>query len=387
MNIFKIMKPLTKGYLPPLGEFPEPLLDFAANVSKFRGRFQKLTSIERVLTAIRHKEPDRVPVATLVCAGGRQVSGISFPEYAKDAEKGAQAFLDGLDFAGGDVVVLLLDLSVEASDLGQKLEYPENSTPRPDFNNHIIKDVSDYERIKTIDVKEAPRMSEYVRLCHKVVEKVGFRSIVSGFIYGPLGVLAMMRGAENMFKDCVLYPTQVKKACESITEVLIDFADAQCKTGVSAVAIDTLFASRNGLSKKLWEEIEGPFSREISRKIKEHGLLVGVHNCGHDIYFDAQIKFMEPDLISFAHLPDDCSTPREMKHRYGNQVTLVGYVPTPLLVHGTPKQVMEECWRQIDDLALGGGYILAPGCEYPPNISLTNAIALVNAAEKYGKSR
>jgi uroporphyrinogen decarboxylase len=49
--------------------------------------------------------------------------------------------------------------------------------------------------------------------------------------------------------------------------------------------------------------------------------------------------------------------------------------------------VMEECRRQIDDLAPGGGYILAPGCEYPPNIPLTNAIALVNAAEKYSKKR
>lgn len=387
MNLSKIIKTLTNGNLPPLGEFPDPLLDFAAGVSKLRGRFQKLTSVERVLTALRHKEPDRVPVATLVCAGGRQVSGISFPEYSLNAEKGAQAFLDGLDFAGGDVVVLLLDLSVEASDLGQKLEYPDNSTPRPDFNNHIIKDVPDYECIKTVNIKDAPRMSEYVRLCQKVVERVGFRSIVSGFIYGPLGVLAMMRGAENMFKDCVLYPTQVKKACEVITEVLVDFADAQCKTGISAVAIDTLFASRNGLSKKLWEEIEGPFSREISKKVKENGLIVGIHNCGHDIYFDAQIKFMEPEFISFAHLPDDCRTPKEMKQRYGNQITLVGYVPTPLLIHGTPKQVMEESWRQIDDLAAGGGYILAPGCEYPPNIPLTNAIALVNAAEKYGKSR
>jgi uroporphyrinogen decarboxylase len=119
LNIPKIIKPLTKGYLPPLGEFPEFLLDFAANVSKFRGRFQKLTSVERVLTAIRHKEPDHVPVATIVCAGGRQVSGITFPEYSLNAEKAAQAFVDGLDFTGGDVVVLLLDLSVEASDLGK----------------------------------------------------------------------------------------------------------------------------------------------------------------------------------------------------------------------------------------------------------------------------
>jgi uroporphyrinogen decarboxylase len=46
---------------------------------------------------------------------------------------------------------------------------------------------------------------------------------------------------------------------------------------------------------------------------------------------------------------------------------------------------MEECWRQIDDLAPGGGFILAPGCEYPPNIPLTNAIAMVNASKRYAK--
>jgi len=387
MDIFKIARQLHNKTLPPLGQIPGPLLDLAANLSRFRGRFQALSSIERVLAAIRHKETDRVPVATIVCAGGRQLSGISFPDYARHADKGAHAFVDALEFAGGDVIVLLLDLSVEASDLGQKLEYPHNSTPRPDYANPAIRDLDDYDHIQPITLTNAPRMSEYIRLCHNVVKKVGFRSIVSGFIYGPLGVLAMMRGAENMFKDCVLHPNKVKRACESITEVLIEYADAQCKTGVSAVTIDTLFASKNGVSKKLWEEIEGPFSREISRKIKENGLLTGVHNCGHDLYFDAQIKFMEPDLISFAHLPDDCATPKEMKDRYGKYITLVGYVPTPLLVHGTAKEVMEECWRQIDDLAPGGGFILAPGCEYPPNIPLTNAIAMVNASKRYAKSR
>ena len=112
--------------------------------------------------------------------------------------------------------------------------------------------------------------------------------------------------------------------------------------------------------------------------------MVGVHNCGHDLYFDAQIRSMEPDVISFAHLPDDCGTPHELKERYGDQLTLVGYVPTSLLVEGSPKEVIDECRRQIDVLGRDGGYILAPGCEYPPNIPLTNAFALVKAAESYG---
>jgi uroporphyrinogen decarboxylase len=203
-------------------------------------------------------------------------------------------------------------------------------------------------------------------------------------VFGPLGVLSMMRGAEPMFRDCVLYPKKVIKACEAITPTLLDFVQAQCETGLPSICIDTLYASANGLSKPLWEEIEGPFAREISRVIKKNGLSVAVHNCGHDLYFDAQIRSMEPDAISFAHLPDDCKTPKELKERYGDQVTLIGYIPTPLLVEGTPQQVMAACREQIDVLARDGGYILAPGCEYPPNIPLTNAFSLIRAAEKYG---
>jgi uroporphyrinogen decarboxylase len=46
--------------------------------------------------------------------------------------------------------------------------------------------------------------------------------------------------------------------------------------------------------------------------------------------------------------------------------------------------VMEECRRVIDDLAPGGGFILAPGCEYPPNANLMNAVVMVETARLYG---
>ncbi len=383
-NLRKLFDILREGRMPPLSEIPEPLLDAVASLSSLRGRWTPLTSVERVMTSFRHKEPDRVPATPIICAAGRQIKGIPFPEFATNAEKSADVYMSGFEFVGGDFIVLLWDLSVEAQDFGQRVLYPENSTPMPDYDHPVIKDVADYGKLKPIDYAHAERMQEFVRLCRIMVNRIGFRSVLSGFVFGPLGVLSMMRGAERMFRDCVLHPKEVMRACEAITQTLLEFVQAQCETGLPAVCIDTLYASANGLSKQLWEEIEGPFAREISQLIRKNGLSVAVHNCGHDNYFDAQIRSMEPDAISFAHLPDDCETPRDLKERYGDQVTLVGYVPTPLLAEGTPQQVMDACREQIDVLAKDGGYILAPGCEYPPNISLTNAFSIMKAAEIYG---
>jgi len=382
LNVLKIYESLRQGRIPPIREIPEPLLDAVAALGHLRGRWTPLSSLERILTTFRHKEPDRVPVTPVLCAGARQIAGVPFPEYAQDARKAAEVFSAGFEFVGGDLVILMLDLSVEASDFGQKILFPENSTPAPDYANPRIRSVSDYRKLKPIELAGAPRMQMFLELCRIMVQRVGFRAVVTGFAFGPLGVLGMMRGAERLFKDCVHHPGDVMRACETLTSVLIEFVEAQCDTGVPAVALDTLYASRNGLSKSLWEKIEGPFVREISRAIRRKGALVGIHNCGHDIYFDAQIRTMEPEVISFAHLPDDCRTPRELKERYGGQVTLLGYVPTPLLVHGSPQQVMDACREQIEDLARDGGYVLAPGCEYPPNTPPTNAFALVKAAER-----
>ena len=385
MGVLNIIKMLLNQRMPAMGTVPPFLLDLVAAMAEFRGSFSRLSTMERVITAMRHKEPDRVPVATITCAAGRQVSGVGFPDYSKDPDKAAQVFLEGFRFTGGDAIILLLDLSVEACDLGQKLIYPENSTARPDYDKPFITSPDDYARIRPVDVKQATRMMNYVRLCEKVVDRAGLSAIVSGFAYGPLGVLSMMRGADLLFKDCVHYPKKVKAACETVTGVLMDFVDAQCKAGVGAIALDTLFASKNALPKKIWEDMEGPYAGEIAGKVKENGVVFGIHNCGHELYFDAQIRHMDPAFISFAHLPDDCETRKELKQKYGSGLTLIGHVLTQLLMHGTPKQVMEECFRQMDDLAPGGGYMLAPGCEYPPNIPLTNAIALSAAAIQYGR--
>lgn len=383
MKIKKIAKSVREGKFPQARCFPETMIDAGAAVSSFRGKFSRLTSLERLLTTIRHKEPDRVPVAPLANAVARRIVGIPFPEYSTNAEKAAEALCASVKFVGGDLVVLLIDLSVEAADFGQEVIYPLNSTAHPNYSNPYIKDVDDYLKIKPIDFSTATRMNELVKLCGLMTAKGRCGVPISGFVYGPLEILLMMRGAKDFYKDCKNHPDHIRQACAAITETLLEFVKAQCDTGIHALTIDTLLASWNALPKKVWSDLEGDFTGEIARCARENGAFVGIHNCGDGIYFDAQIEAMVPDFISFAQLPDDCKTPQEMKEKYGDRVTLVGYVHTPTLVNGTPQEVMDEARQQIDILAKDGGFVLAPGCEYPPNIPLENAFALVKAAELY----
>ena len=72
------------------------------------------------------------------------------------------------------------------------------------------------------------------------------------------------------------------------------------------------------------------------------------------------------------------------KNTYGKKMVLHGHVmPSPTLFLGTPEEVKEECKRQMNNYAHGGGYILGASCEYPPNGSVLNAIAMVEAANEW----
>jgi len=344
------------------------------------------TSLERVAAVLTGKEPDRVPACPLVCGAARRVYGVTYAEWSQDAEIQGKSMLQAQELIGFDGILTLVDLSVEAADFGQEMVYPVEDTAHPNYDNPWIKSPDDYEKIPRIDPTKTPRMSGMIKYCDMLMTERGSTVPVMGFVYGPLGILSMMRSAEQLFRDCMRHKEAVIKGCEIITDVLVDYIKAMTKTGVHAIVLDTLFASNTIMSKKLWKETEGPFTKKLADAVREGGAMVIVHNCGNGIHFDTQIEAMAPVAISHAYIPDGCADMKEAKAKFADQITMAGYVsPAQYMFLGTPDQVKEECKRQIQELGPGGKFILATGCEFPPNGSLINAIAMVEAAELYGR--
>ena len=350
---------------------------------KFKKTKDKLKPMERVLLTFKGKEADRVPVCSIVAGCARLITGISFREFSTKADLSASALIAANQLVGDDIIFPFVDLSVEAADFGQKIVYPENTTAYPDYENLLIKTVNDYERLEVFDPTNSPRMSNYIEMTRILVKRCSRDYPVVSFVYGPLGVLGMMCGAESLYQDILEYPDKVKVALEIITEVLKKYTKAICNLGVAGVCLDTLPASLSGVNSQAWEEFEGHFVKSLGDIIREAGCLVINHGCGHAPYFKEVKRWLNPAIISFAELPAECADAIKLKEMYGQDMTLMGYVSTDILYRGTPMQVIEESWKQIDQIGTGGRFVLAPGCEYPPNNNLINARAMVVAAELY----
>ena len=216
-----------------------------------------------------------------------------------------------------DVICTLVDLSVEAADFGQEIIYPENEAAHPNFKNHLLKDMTEYHKVKYVNPRQTPRMKMHIELCDKLMKAKGHEKPVVAFVFGPLGILSMLRGQVDIFTDIFMVPDDIKTAVQEINKTLYDYCDALIETGVHAIMFDTLFASQSIMSAEMWMEFEGVYMKPLADYVRSKGCMVMIHNCGKGIYFKEQIESMNPVAISFMHIPADCSSYAEAKEKYG----------------------------------------------------------------------
>ena len=165
----------------------------------------------------------------------RRLVSASYYDWANNADICAEAYIKAAEQFRLDAICTLTDLSVEAADFGAEIIYPENEAAHPDYTKTIVQSAEDYRKIVPIDPRKGKRMGEHIKLCRKLVEAKGKEVPIIAFTFGPLGILSMLRGQEQMFMDLVLEPDAVKYAVGAITETLMDYYDALMDTGVHAV--------------------------------------------------------------------------------------------------------------------------------------------------------
>jgi uroporphyrinogen decarboxylase len=343
-----------------------------------------MTPLERFKTALNFREPDRVPWTPYFLRAASRVYGISYAEYAQYGDMAARCVMASQELFGFDVMLAAFDQATEASGFGQTIIFPDNDLPYSDFDDLLIQTPDDYTRIEPYDPKQdGTRTKELIECCEILMNEKGALYPVVALVNGPMAVLAELRSKEALLSDCVTSKEAILVGLETVTNTLLAYTKALAETGAT-IMFDTSYASQQMMNSKLWLETEGRFMSHLAETVRQAGAMVALYNWGEGPYFDTLIEVINPQMIATAFLPYDCKDWMETKQHWGSKVALCGAVSSRSIASGKPEEVKEECRCFLRDMAVGGGYILAPGGEYPPKANLSSVRAMKEAVERYG---
>jgi uroporphyrinogen decarboxylase len=371
---------------------------------------------ERVLAALAHREPDRIPFDI----GGSRMTGIHVRAYAglrtvlglpsADIRVGdltqqlAEVDADAMDALGCDV--RLVGPRAGASYRREMVETGAFVTFRDEwgvgrrmprdgglyfdsFDAPLAGD-PDAAAIDGFPWPDATDPARYVGMAEaarRIAEGEG-RAVLAGSICGGLTEgLFKLRGFEDGYLDLAGDPARARHVMERILEVKLGYweralAELGDAVDVVAEADDLGGQDRTLFSPATFRALVKPLQRELFAFIRARtSARIFFHTCGavRDLVPDlieVGVDILNPVQVSAAGM-----STAELKAEFGRDLVFWGGgVDTQrVLGSGTPGEVRAEVRRRIADLRRGGGFVFATVHNIQPNVPPANLLAMWEA--------
>ena len=376
---------------------------------------------ERVLLALNHREPDRVPFDM----GGTVVTGINRKPYAalvqalglppRDTpltdiiQQIVRVDDDVLDRLGVDVKNISPRSSatyqIDVQDGGDHTYFydefkigwrmPKDGGFYYDMFSHPLAGQQSLEAIDAFTWPDPldPARFAGLKAAAEHVKNVEQRAVVVGSISaGIMEIFAWTRGFKDSFLDYAGNEKLAAKIMDKVLEIQIAYWDKMFSTigdnvDVAATADDFAGQECMLISPRTYRKLCKPRHKELFDFIHSHSSAkVFFHSCG-------SIRAVIPDLIEIGcdilnpvQVSATGMDSAELKREYGRDLTFWGGgVDTQrVLGEGTPQEVREEVKRRVTDLMPGGGFVFNTVHNIQPNVPAENILAMWETLREYG---
>jgi MtaA/CmuA family methyltransferase len=293
--------------------------------------------------------------------------GVKWPEAHHDPSAMARLAGAAYETCGLESMKLPFDMTVEAEALGAEIDYGTKNTlpqikipPYSDPGELVVRE-------DLIEQGRIPAVLEAIRLARK---KYGEEIPVVSSIVGPFTLSAMLFGFENLFYWMLVELEKYVMALEIITNLCVTYAREQFKAGSHIVQIGEASSSGDLISSEHYRKFVAPYQEKLCRSFENPTV---VHICGNITGHLEYVAQTGMRGISFDKKTDIQEAVKQLKGR----VALIGYVPTSLLLEGTP----DEVYASSKECIKAGVDVLNAGCAWPADIPNENVRAMVRAAK------
>ncbi|MEM2001988.1 MAG: uroporphyrinogen decarboxylase family protein [Candidatus Methanomethylicaceae archaeon] len=355
---------------------------------------------ERVFSAIRHLEPDRVPIGEWLIDRSLMAKILkkSLRDFDPFEDTVQVCELLGLDIKG-------VDCTFEPSPYKEVVGTSQSGRPIVRDGWGAIYEESEFGSLtaslieppiknpEDVYTYQFPPLSYYERNAREVERWVQETDLcIAADVWGGRGMITPLMGYENYMVWSVTHPEELEFIIRRFTAYNAEIAKMYVDAGAHIIVVDDDIAGNQGpfMSPEFYRRVLFPALREEVAAIKKHA-----ERKGRQVFVffhsDGDITTLLDDLIS---LGIDGLHPLEpaagvdlgwVKERYGDKLCLMDNIDTrEILPYGRPEDVEREVRRVIQQAAYGGGLILASANMLTADVPVENVFAIREAVQKWG---
>ncbi len=337
-----------------------------------------MNSAERVLTAMRNEEPDRVPVIEGLV--DERIRRALFPDAC---EVGDFCEAIGLDAVCCGLEFRLRDRSAQ----GHYDEWGVFYETTPEALFHPVKGpIETIEDIKTYE-PPAPEAPWRLGLLPSLVERFKGKKAIMVHHRAAFMWSAYLTGLDNLLLSFAADPEFAHALLDKVLDANIAMIRRAIRAGAEIISLGDDYAHNHGpmMSPAHFEEFIQPRLRKMIDAIHEGGALCLKHSDGNLWLILDMILDAEPDALNPIE-PVAGMDMAEVKAHCGDRVCLAGNIDCgALLSHGTVEDVEKAVRECIAAGGPGGGMILCSSNSIHSSVKPENYLAMVRAGQKYGK--
>lgn len=196
-----------------------------------------------------------------------------------------------------------------------------------------------------------------------------------------------MRGMEQLFVDILTDPGTADFLLDRVTDVAAAAAAKLAAAGLDMLILGDDIASQEGLvmSLEMYRRVFKPRLARVIRAAKE--AKPDIHVFYHS---DGNVWNAIPDLIDAGvtvlnPIQPECIDPAAVKREFGDRLAFFGCMSVQrTMPFGTPDEVRAEVKQRLATIGQGGGLLLAPAHVLQPDTPWENVVAFFDAVQEYG---
>jgi uroporphyrinogen decarboxylase len=374
-----------------------------ARINELRAKNERMSCRERALTAVKHREPDRVPIDNWMV-----------PEIQKKTMEyfGCDSYEELLGFLGAD-----FRNNYGPSYVGQSFKKHPDGT---------VEDLWGVKRKTVIYGKGTSHQGTYTEVAESPLEKLKKLEEIEQYdhwasaswwdyskvkadcsAYHPeycvinvgdrldrtaqLKPMMYLRGIQQIFIDMVMNPKIVEAIRDHIISYFIEYNHNVFKAAGGAIDIFMMgddIGAQTGplLSLDMWRKYFKKGFKTFIDIAHQYGIPVMYHSCGDVKQFIPDFIECGLDILQSLQPKATNMDIKKLKEQFGNDIVFQGGMDIQhVLPLGKPEDVKAMAKYALDSARQGGGYIICTAHNIQIDTPIENVVALFEAYHEYGK--